>query len=206
MMADKKLLIMGFGGHARSVADVALACGYIDLLFVDIHAIPNENFLGHPVLKNLENLDNSWRYAIAASGDSRLRREQCASIELLGLTTISLISPTATVGLGSVIGPGSFVGHHAHIGPMVEIGRACIINTGAAVEHESYVGDYSHVSVNAIMAGRSKLGSFSMVGAGAVIIDGVSVSDEVIIGAAAAVIDDIQTSGTYVGVPALRIS
>ncbi len=204
-MSHKKLLILGFGGHARSVADVALACGYDELLFVDANAAPNEHFLDHPVQTSLQGLDESWVEAFAASGNNQQRSSQHQSILRSGMQPVCLVSPLATIGVGSVIRPGCFVGHHAHIGPMTSIGHACIINTGAMVEHEARVGDYSHVSVNSTLAGRSRLGSFSMLGAGATMIDGVSVTDEVTIGAGAVVIASIELSGTYVGVPAYRL-
>lgn len=207
MIADscKKLLILGFGGHARSVADVALACGYEDLLFVDANAKPGENFLGHRVLKDTKGLDDTWRLAFAASGDGLQRLKQCEMIDELGMNLVSLVSPVTSIGVGSDIASGCFVGHHAHIGPLAKIGRGCIVNTGALVEHESCVGEFSHVSVNSTIAGRSTLGSFSMLGAGAIIIDGISTVDYVMIGAGTVVANCIEFPGTYVGVPARRL-
>jgi UDP-N-acetylbacillosamine N-acetyltransferase len=198
----KKIVIMGFGGHARSVADVALACGYEDLLFVDTNAEPGENFLGYPVLKDSSGLDGSWRVAFAASGDGFQRLHQFQMIEALGMSLVSLVSPLASIGVGSDIAPGCFVGHHAHIGPLARIDRGSIVNTGSIIEHESSVGEFSHVSVNSTIAGRSKLGSFSMLGAGATIIDSISTVDHVIVGAGAVVVGCIDVSGVYVGVPA----
>lgn len=204
-MTQRRLLILGFGGHARSVADVALACGYTELLFVDEQGRPGENFLGHPVVRQLRDIDGSWREAFPASGDGRLRREQCADIERMGLSLISVVSPLASLGAGSEVRPGCFVGHHAHIGPLAVIGRACIVNTGAIIEHEVSVGDYSHVSVHATIAGRSRFGAFGFLGAGATIADRLTVADGVTIGAGAVVIGDISDSGTYVGVPARKL-
>ena len=204
-MKSKRLVIMGFGGHARSVADVALACGYNDLIFIDQNAQPGENFLGHPVIQNLNSFPGNHCDAFVSSGDGRKRQEQCEFVEQIGLPLVSLISPLASVGAGSTILPGCFVGHHAHIGPGAVIGKGCIINTGAIVEHESCVGNYSHVSVNATIAGRSRIGAHSMLGAGATIINEVSVADSVIIGAGAIVVKTISEPGTYVGMPAKRI-
>lgn len=204
-MNHKKLIILGFGGHARSVADVALANGYASLIFVDSNAAPNETFLGHPVIKTTEMLDPSWREAFPASGDPKIRQAQCAFIESAGLTLVSLVSPRATIGAGATIKAGVFVGHHAHVGPMATIGHACIVNTSAVVEHESSTGDYSHVSVGAIVAGRSRIGNFSLLGAGATIIDGRIVADHVTIGAGAVVAKSIDEPGTYVGVPARKV-
>lgn len=204
ILTAKKLIVFGFGGHARSVADVALACGYSELLFVDSNAIPGESFMGYRVIREFTNLGDSWCDAFAASGDSRQRQEQCQTIARVGLRLVTLIAPSASVGVGSVIGSGCMVGHHAHIGPMAAIGQACIINTGAVVEHESRVGDYAHVSVNSTIAGRSELGAFSMLGAGATIIDKVRVADNVVVGAGAVVATSLESEGTYVGVPARK--
>lgn len=204
--AYKRIVIMGFGGHARSVADVALACGYTELIFVDENARPGEHFLNHVAVNSLDELEDLGCDAFAASGDAMKRRQQCVALEAAGFFLVSLIAPSATIGIGSSIAPGCFVGHHAHIGPMASIGKSCIINTGAIVEHESCVGDYSHVSINASVAGRSKLGAYSMLGAGAVIIDRLSIADGVTIGAGGVVISSIELPGTYIGVPVRQIN
>ena len=39
--------------------------------------------------------------------------------------------------------------HGAHIGPNVKIGRNCIINTFANIEHGSIIGNYCHISTRA---------------------------------------------------------
>ncbi|MBO3276224.1 acetyltransferase [Pseudomonas schmalbachii] len=205
MKQPDKLLILGFGGHARSVADVALACGYRQLIFVDQNARKGESFAGFPVVKSIaDNLPADWA-GFPASGDGRKRQSQCEEIWSLGLALATLISPAATTGPDCTVCEGSFVGHHAHVGPATRIGVGCIVNTAAVVEHECTVGDYSHISVNSTMAGRSSLGRLCMLGAGAILIDGISVGDEVTIGAGGVVHRSISLPGTYVGVPAVRL-
>jgi len=202
MTESRKLLILGFGGHARSVADVALACGYVELLFVDEHARDGENFLGHPVITDIDSYVGQDWGVFPASGDNRKREIQCVIARELGFSLATLVSPKASIGAGVSISAGCFVGHNAHVGPMACLGSACIINTGAIVEHECQVGDFCHVSVNAAIAGRSRLGDYSMLGAGATIIDQVSVCNDVIVGAGAVISRSIEIPGTYVGVPA----
>jgi UDP-N-acetylbacillosamine N-acetyltransferase len=199
------LLILGCGGHARSVADVALAAGVGTLLFVDPNARPGEQCLGFPVLREFnEVLPQDWA-CMPAIGDNHRRQQQLVDIGRAGWLLATLIAPTATIGVGSRIGAGSFIAHHAHIGPMASVGMAAIINTGGVVEHESVIGDYTHVSVNSTVAGRSSLGKFVFLGTGATVIDGVAVGDGITIGAGAVVIAAISEPGTYVGVPARRI-
>lgn len=205
MTMSNKLLIFGFGGHARSVADVALACGYGELVFVDECARSGENFLGHPVTPKIDPyIGRDW-VIFPASGDNRKREMQCVIAQELGFSLVTLLSPKASIGAGASISAGCFVGHHAHVGPEARIGSGSIVNTSAVVEHESQIGNFCHVSVNATVAGRSKLGCRSMLGAGAVIIDGVDVCGNVILGAGAVICESISIPGVYAGVPAIKI-
>lgn len=200
-MRERRLLLYGYGGHARSVADVALSAGYTHLVFVDAQAQCNETFAGHPVVVDFSDVQGHWPEAIAVSGSASLRIKQWEHLESLGFQLTSILSPLSSIACNADVGKGSFVGHHAHVGPCARIARGTIINTGAVVEHDSSVGEFSHVSVNASMAGRSCLGSFSMLGAGATLIDNVVVGDRVTVGAGSVVVKNIDSPGVYVGVP-----
>lgn len=198
------MLILGFGGHARAVADVALNCGIRQLIFVDENARDGESFQGFPVQKAcpLQPL-KSW-VCLGASGDSIKRQTQIIDARNAGWPISVLIAKTATVGVGAIVSEGCFVGQHAHIGPMALVNEGCIINTGAIVEHDCIVGDYSHISVNATVAGRSRIGSSVFIGAGATVIDGVEICSNATIGAGSVVIADITQPGMYAGAPAKR--
>lgn len=200
--AGPPLLILGFGGHARSVGDLALACGRQRLLFLDPQAKKGESFAGFEAVAALPSkLTGTWA-AFPAAGENRRRERQCAETPFV-LTT--LVAPSAGIGVEARLGVGTLVARNAHVGPLAEIGVGVILNTGCIVEHECVVGDFSHVSVNATLAGRGRIGRRVLVGAGAVVIDGISVCDDVVIGAGAVVVDDIDESGVYVGVPARRV-
>jgi len=196
------LLILGFGGHARSVADVALATGVQSLVFVDDNARDGEQFLGFPVRREFVGpMPEGWS-CMPASGDNRQRKLQVEAARAAGWRIATLISPHATVGVGATIADGCFVAHHGHVGPMARIGACCIVNTGGIVEHECIVGDYVHVSVNTTVAGRCQVGDFVFLGAGATIIDGIAITGDTMVGAGSVVIASIDRPGTYVGAPA----
>ncbi|TPN40293.1 acetyltransferase [Mesorhizobium sp. B1-1-9] len=200
---SKSLFILGFGGHARSVGDIALSSGFDDLLFIDDQAQEGEEFAGFPAVTVLPNnaADAGW-LMFPGSGDNARRRVQCDSA-LLPLAT--LVAPTASVGTQCDIGHGSLIAHQAHLGPLTKVGRGAIINSGAIVDHESIIGDFSHISVNATVAGRCRIGAEVTVGAGATVIDGISICDNVIVGAGATVVRDIEAPGVYIGTPARRV-
>src|SRR4051812_14208283 len=124
--APRGLMIFGFGGHARSVADLALTLGTKRLLFVDRSARPDETLWVFPVQKTFdEKLPDGWQ-GFAASGDNQSRRAEVAAILQRSWPLATLISPTATIGKDCSISAGSFIGHHAHVGPLSSIGAGTI--------------------------------------------------------------------------------
>lgn len=205
MSAPPGLVLIGFGGHARSVADVALSAGYRELLFVDENAADGERFLEFPVQRSMPPPTRGWVY-MPCAGDNHRRLAQVRQLILEGLPLATIVSPSATLGYGAALAQGCFVGHHAHIGPLARVGAGCIVNTGAVVEHDCVVGECVHVSIRSCVAGRSTLGDRVFLGAGSIVIDRISVASDVTVGAGGVVIASIDAAGVYAGVPARRIS
>ena len=199
------LNIIGCGGHARSVADIAIRNERdIRIVFFDDNAKNNEIILGGLDVRTMSELGMGVNgKCIVAVGDNTKRENYFNRYNELEF--ISIVSNNAHIGYLSTIERGCFVGEMAHIGPETIIYENCIINNGAIIEHECIIGKSSHVSVGAKICGRTIIGQRNMIGAGAVVIDKVSTCDDVVIGAGAVVASDIVESGTYVGVPAKRI-
>lgn len=201
----KGILLYGFGGHARSVADVALKNGIPSLIFYDENAQQNEAFLGFAVLPELPLvLPEGW-FAFPASGDAKCRQSQFEDINKRGWPVNNIISSTATIGVLSEIGVGIFVGHHAHIGPKAQIGNGCIINTAALIEHDCRIGNFTHISVNCTIAGNTTIGNCCFLGASSTAIDSITIGSNITLGAGGCFISDTPESGVYVGTPAKRI-
>jgi sugar O-acyltransferase (sialic acid O-acetyltransferase NeuD family) len=203
MQGHPDIIIVGCGGHARSVADVIL---YNDpgttIVFVDINARHGETIFGFPVCGSY-NIPKRQRIFVAI-GDNYLRK---SSIEELDETiNISVLSKLAHIGQHAVVGCGSFVGNFVHVGPEVEIGKGTIINTSAVIEHEVKIGSYCHLAPNSSISGRCRLGDLVFVGVSATLKDSINICSNTIIGAGATVTSDIYEPGTYVGTPARKIS
>ena len=198
---DDKIVILGCGGHSRSVADVVLSLNpHVQLVFVDDNARENEKIYGFDVFREYP-VDNN-KYFIAI-GDNETRKSK---LEQVGEKYIvSIISHRAHRGINSKIGAGCFVGNYCHIGPDAVVGKNTIINTASLLEHEVIVGDHCHIGPNATVSGRCIIGDLVFVGVGATIIDKVTICSNVIIGAGATVVKDISEPGIYVGTPTRRI-
>ena len=204
-MADsKRLLIIGASGHGKVIADIAVNYGYRDIAFLD-DADGVTECAGFPVVGKISDAASSSSGAvfIVAIGNAGVRKK--IQNEIDG-PIATLIHPAAVIGKGVEIGEGSVVMAGAVINPYARFGEGCIVNTCASVDHDCVVGDYAHISVGAHLAGNVHVGNGTWVGIGATVSNNVAICPDCTIGAGAVVVRDITEPGTYVGVPARRIS
>ena len=117
-----------------------------------------------------------------------------------------VIAPSAIVSDTAKLGAGTAIFHRAVINAGASAGRHCVINTGAIIEHCCSIGDNVFIGPGVIMCGEVSIGDDTYVGAGAILKPGVKVCAKCIIGAGTVVTKDITEPGTYVGVPARRIT
>lgn len=206
-----KLLILGGGGHAKVVADVALAQKkYQSLIFVDDQYPQLTNVLGFPVMGALSQLaDIVHKEQITeifiAIGNNKKRMELFGYAKSLGLTMANLIHPSAVVSQFAKLECGILVMPHAAINCAAHIGNAAIINTAAIIEHDCVIADGVHISPNAALAGKVRIGQCSWVGIGSCVKEQISIGQHVVVGAGSVVVKDIQDNQTVVGVPAQPI-
>jgi len=106
------------------------------------------------------------------------------------------LSKRATVGEGTVIMAG------VRVNADTQIGKHCIVNTCASIDHDCVLEDFVHISPNATLSGDVRVGEGTHIGSGASVIQGIRIGKWCTIGAGAAVIRDIPDHSTAVGVPA----
>lgn len=200
----RRLVIIGASGHGKVVADIAVRCGYEDIVFLD-DAEGVAECAGFPVVGKVA---DSCRYAdadfVVAIGNAAVRKRIQQHLEQLGDSVVTLVHPGAAISRRVVIGKGCVVMAGAVINSDAVIGEGCIINTAASVDHDCVVGSFAHVSVGAHVAGTVRIGARTWVGAGATVSNNVSICADCMIGAGAVVVRDIEEPGTYVGIPAKR--
>lgn len=203
---NRKLLLIGAGGHCRSVLDCVLSSNVYD----EIGIVNDERvtILGISVVGSDGDLislfNNGWTDAfitVGSVGNTAVRRRLYTMIKKYGFTIPSIVDNTAAIAKGTQIGEGCFVGKKAVVNTGASLGCCSIINTGAIIEHDCVVGDFSHISPGTVLCGQVSVGSDTHIGAGAVVRQLISVGNNVLIGAGSVVLKDMPNGVTAFGNP-----
>ncbi len=96
---------------------------------------------------------------------------------------------------------GTVIMHRAVVQADSRIGKHCIINTAASVDHDCVLGDYVHVGPNCGICGGVSIGEGTLLGVGCSVIPGIKIGTWCTIGAGSVIIRDVPDGSTVVGNP-----
>jgi len=190
-MAERRLVILGAGAHARAVADVALACGWSIAGFVAAAGVSP----GAPGIvgsdDDLPRLAASHTFdgAVVGVGNAALERRPAlfARLHEVGIVTPTLVHPSAVVSPSARIGAGALVFPQVAIGAEVDVGENVVVYSGSVVEHDCRIGDHAYLAPGVILCGNVRLETGAFLGAGAIVVPGVVIGKEARIDAGARV-------------------
>lgn len=181
-----RLLIVGAGGHGRSVAEAAQMGGRYGVVgFIDDGAAALSQVMGFPVLGPSTLLAQHRArvdVAIVAIGNNRVRESFHVLLREAGFTLATIVHPGALVSPSATLGSGCAIMAGAIVGTEAALGEGSIVNCGAVVDHHCQVGDFGHLGANASMAGGSALGRRAWMQAGAALGYGVRLPTEAVLG------------------------
>ncbi len=188
MKSAQSIVIVGAGGHGRSVADVvASADGFVVAGFLDDGLEEGTHVLGFPVLGSddkIPGLIASGKSFIVGLGQIKSPAKRVTlfqQIQQLGGNLSTVVSPHAYVSPHAKLGPGTVVFHGAVVNTNAVIGNNCIINSLALVEHDATVGDHCHISTGARINGEAVIGQGTFIGSGAIVAETDVVPDYAIV-------------------------
>lgn len=153
----RRLLIIGAGGHGRSVAEALMLSGHSQpTAFLDDAADLPPHIWDIPVWGSTALLASCVGHidaVVVALGRNDLRKALHARVRALGLPLATVIHPSALVSPRAVIGEGCAVMAGAIVGTQARLGEGVIVNCAAVVDHDCTVEAFGHLGVNACMAG-----------------------------------------------------
>lgn len=172
----QRLLILGAGGFAAAVAEAAVATGEFRIVgFLDDRYPEILTFQGLPVLGRLD-LAPPWTsladVAIAAFGQASLRRKAAARIHASGLNWCKLVHPRALLSPSATLGPGTIVMAGAIVGARCRVDEGALINAGAVLDHDVRIGAYAHLAVGSCVGGGGQLLPDATLGPGLAVASG----------------------------------
>ena len=191
---DNGIVLYGAGGHCKVVIDI------LEALKIPLDCVVDDNPSGCSSLQyKVRKAGNVYRQMIITIGNCQIRKKIAEHIKadefITAIHPSAIISPSSTIGEGTVVMPGAIINAHA------SIGRHCIINTKASVDHECRIGDFVHVAPGATISGDVEVGEGTWIGVGACIKQGIKIGKNCMIGAGSVVVRDIPDGVTAFGNP-----
>lgn len=168
------IVLVGYGGHAKSVADcIERENKYHIIGYTELN--PQKSlyeYLGtDDVLPSLYEMGVCNAFiCVGYLGKGAVREELYYQLKRIGFHLPVISDPSAIISQSVRIGEGTFVGKGVIINAEAKVGKMCIINTKALVEHECVVEDYSHIAVGVALCGQVCVGRAAFVGANATVI------------------------------------
>lgn len=203
----RKTLLIGGGGHARSIVSTMGR----DTLAGYVANTPSTSSPGIPyegddtfVRSNFPPEEYDIHIAVGYTDGCSLGLRHRIIDSYGAYEARTLIAPSAIVTDCSTIGAGSAIMARTVING-AEMGKHCIINTGAIIEHDCRLGDNVFIGPGTILSGEVTVESDVFIGAGAVIRNGVTISTGVNVGMGAVVTRSLSEPGIYIGNPARKI-
>jgi sugar O-acyltransferase (sialic acid O-acetyltransferase NeuD family) len=211
MVIGEKIALIGAGGAARDIL-----CQLIDawkpkgidyrnrVIFTesDKDHIPREQ-MNCKVIAQSELLVDQY-HLILAIGDSKTRslvfKQLPGNVQFGTIIHPScIISEWVEIGKGTVISAGSILTCN------IKIGDHSHINYGTTIGHDVQTESFFSTAPGANINGNVSIGKRVYIGSNAAVRQGATICDDVTIGMGAVVLNSIAKSGTYAGIPAVKI-
>ncbi len=211
MLSSRKILLWG----GRSKARILYAM--IDELNLGTPKIIFDTSLKKSVFDNTarfintpsdlaSELPNLTHVAVCIGGEHGFARYETAKqLTSIGLSSLSIVHPHSFIDPSAKLGEGCQVMPGSVIHKFVEIGDHVIINTSATIDHECILGHGVHVMGSAAIAGRVKIGNYVTIGTNATILPDIEIKEGAYIGAGAVVTKNVESNSVVTGIPARAI-
>jgi len=206
---DNKLLLVGAGGHCRSVIDSINQKQYSDIVIIDLPEMVGKDVFSIPIVGTDADIDelykNGYQQAIITIGSiGNPNRRICLYKKLkeTGFTFPVVIDSTAIISKKNVIiNEGVFIGKGVIINAGIHIGCFSIINTGVIIDHDCSIGQFAHIAPGVKLSGGVHIQDNVHIGIGASVVQLINIGENTVIGAGSVVVSDIDKNKVAFGIP-----
>lgn len=204
----KPLILLGGGGHCKSVIEAAESAGYQILGVLDMPEDVGTEVLSTKVIGTDDDIPayvDKAEFVITVGFimNPAIRIKLYHLVKEAGGKLATIIASTAYVSKYATIGEGTVVMHHAFVNAGAKVGNNVILNTFSNIEHDAVIGDQCHISTGTMVNGDCKIGNNCFIGSQSVLANGITIGDDIIVGAGSLVRKSINVKGIYSGNPAI---
>lgn len=210
---NKKLLLIGGGGHCKSVLDSILPSKeYSEIGIIDKNENNGGSILGIPIIGCDDDLSklyhDGYHYAfvtVGSIGKPSLRIKLFKMIEKVGFEIPNIIDSTAIVSSQVKMERGIFIGKNVVINVGTSLKDGSIINTASIIDHDCIINQFCHIAPGSVLCGEVEIGENTHIGAGSVIKQQIKIGSNTIIGMCSVVVKDIGDNLIAYGNPCVMI-
>lgn len=205
----RPLILIGGGGHCKSVIEVAESAGYEIKGILDMpDEVGKEVLPGHKVIGTDDEIPQyveecDFIITVGFIKNPAIRIKLYNKVKAAGGRLATIIASTAHVSKYAELGEGTVIMHHAFVNAGAKIGDNCIINTFVNIEHDAEVGNQCHISTGTMVNGECKIGENCFIGSQSVCANCIEIASDIIVGAGSVVRKSIRVKGIYAGNPAI---
>ncbi len=204
----KPLILIGGGGHCKSVIEAAESAGYHILGVLDMPENVGKELLSTKVIGTDHDIPSyvdkaEFVITVGFIKNPAIRIKLYNRVKEAGGKLATIIASTAYVSKYATIGEGTVVMHHAFVNAGAKVGNNVILNTFTNVEHDAVIDDQCHISTGTMVNGDCKVGANCFIGSQSVLANGITIGDDIIVGAGSLVRKSINIKGIYSGNPAI---
>lgn len=204
----KPLVLVGGGGHCKSVIEAAESAGYSILGVLDMPEEVGKTILSTKVIGTDDDIPTyvdkaEFVITVGFIKNPATRIKLYNRIKEVGGKLATVIASTAHVSKYAEIGEGTVVLHQAFVNADAKVGCNVILNNFTNIEHDAVIGDQCHISTGAMINGECKVGKNCFIGSQSVLANCITIGDDIIVGAGSFVRKSITEKGIYSGNPAI---
>lgn len=204
----KSIILIGGGGHCKSVIEAAESADYQILGVLDMPEEVGKEILSTTVIGTDDDIPayvDKAEFVITVGfiKNPMIRIKLYNKVKEAGGKLSTIIASTAHVSKYATIGEGTVVMHQAFVNAGAKVGNNVILNTFTNIEHDAVIGNQCHISTGAMINGDCKVGNNCFIGSQSVLANGITIGDDIIVGAGSLVRKSISEKGIYSGNPAI---
>ena len=202
------LILIGGGGHCKSVIEAAESAGYSILGVLDVAENVGKDILAYKIVGTDDDIPayvDKAEFVITVGfiKNPAIRIKLYNKVKEAGGKLATVIASTAHVSKYAEIGEGTVVLHQAFVNADAKVGSNVILNNFVNIEHDAVIGDQCHISTGAMVNGECKVGKNCFIGSQSVLANCITVGDDIVVGAGSFVRKSISEKGIYSGNPAI---